>query len=96
MVGHQTLNLAIGVRVPASQPIKSNKLRADPPIAPDRARLGRAREMLHYAGTRGASWPLLRTVVCSELEGIAAMSGYLFKLAHHPLGCQAKIHRRMI
>jgi hypothetical protein len=28
MVGLQTLNLAIGVRVPASQPIKSNKLRA--------------------------------------------------------------------
>ena len=28
MVGHQTLNLAIGVRVPASQPNKSNKLRA--------------------------------------------------------------------
>lgn len=28
MVGHQTLNLAIGVRVPASQPIDFNKLRA--------------------------------------------------------------------
>ena len=28
MVGLQTLNLAIGVRVPASQPTKSNKLRA--------------------------------------------------------------------
>src|SRR5258708_40316351 len=28
----------------------------------------------------------LRTVVCSELEGIAADSGYPFKLAHHTLG----------
>ena|GEM_PF-1691263 len=28
MVGLQTLDLAIGVRVPASQPISSNKLRA--------------------------------------------------------------------
>ncbi len=28
MVGLQTLNLAIGVRVPASQPNRSNKLRA--------------------------------------------------------------------
>ena len=28
MVGLQTLDLAIGVRVPASQPIRHNKLRA--------------------------------------------------------------------
>jgi hypothetical protein len=28
MVGLQTLDLAIGVRVPASQPIKSNQIRA--------------------------------------------------------------------
>src|SRR2546430_1530742 len=34
----------------------------------------------------------LRTVVCSELEGIAAMSGYPFKLAHHSLGSQAEVH----
>src|SRR5260221_5735387 len=34
----------------------------------------------------------LRTVVCSELEGIAADSGYPFKLAHHPLGGQAEVH----
>src|SRR5437899_2651880 len=27
----------------------------------------------------------LRTIVCSKLEGIAAMSGYPFKLAHHSL-----------
>src|SRR5713226_8435263 len=33
----------------------------------------------------------LRTVVCSELEGIAANSGYPFKLAHHPLGSQAEV-----
>src|SRR5258708_11368483 len=33
----------------------------------------------------------LRTVVCSELEGIAADSGYPFKLAHHPLGRQAEV-----
>src|SRR5712691_1538903 len=35
----------------------------------------------------------LRTVVCSELEGIAADSGYPFKLAHHALGCQTEVHR---
>src|ERR1700730_17891669 len=35
----------------------------------------------------------LRTVVCSELEGIAADSGYPFKLAHHALGGQAEVHR---
>src|SRR6266850_8483530 len=35
----------------------------------------------------------LRTVVCSELEGIAADSGYPFKLAHHSLGRQAEVHR---
>ena len=29
MVGHQTLNLAIGVRVPASQPIKSNQIQEE-------------------------------------------------------------------
>ena len=34
----------------------------------------------------------LRTVVCSELEGIAADSGYPFKLAHHALGCQVEVH----
>src|SRR5882672_75464 len=34
----------------------------------------------------------LRTVVCSELEGIAAMSGYPFKLAHYSLGRQAEVH----
>src|SRR5260221_12512154 len=33
----------------------------------------------------------LRTVVCSELEGIAADSGYPFKLAHHSLGRQAEV-----
>src|ERR1700681_1004805 len=33
----------------------------------------------------------LRTVVCSELEGIAADSGYPFKLAHHALGRQAEV-----
>src|SRR3979411_1495597 len=35
----------------------------------------------------------LWTVVCSELEGIAADSGYPFKLAHHSLGGQAEVHR---
>src|SRR6266481_7042999 len=34
----------------------------------------------------------LRTVVCSELEGIAADSGYRFKLAHHAFGRQAEVH----
>jgi hypothetical protein len=34
----------------------------------------------------------LWTVVCSELEGIAADSGYPFKLAHHSLGSQAEVH----
>src|SRR5258708_32043284 len=33
----------------------------------------------------------LWTVVCSELEGIAADSGYPFKLAHHSLGRQAEV-----
>src|SRR3977135_140418 len=33
----------------------------------------------------------LRTVVSSELEGIAADSGYPFKLAHHALGRQAEV-----
>src|SRR6266403_5176829 len=33
----------------------------------------------------------LRTVVRSELEGIAADSGYPFKLAHHPLSCQTEV-----
>src|SRR6266852_4043325 len=33
----------------------------------------------------------LWTIVCSELERVAADSGYPFKLAHHPLGCQAEV-----
>src|SRR5258706_6349788 len=33
----------------------------------------------------------LRTIVCSQLEGIAADSGYPFKLAHHALGGQAEV-----
>src|SRR5881394_1332334 len=35
----------------------------------------------------------VRTVVCSELERVAADSGYPFKLAHHSLGRQAEVHR---
>src|SRR6267142_5638508 len=33
----------------------------------------------------------LRTVVCSELEGIAADRCYPFKLAHHALGGQTEV-----
>jgi YD repeat-containing protein len=35
----------------------------------------------------------LRTVVCSELERVAAQRGYLIKLAHDPLGRQVKVDR---
>src|SRR5258707_10726423 len=35
----------------------------------------------------------LRTVVCSELERVAADSGYLVKLAHDPRGRQVKVNR---
>src|SRR5258706_5791166 len=33
----------------------------------------------------------LRSIVCSQLEGIAADSGYPVKLAHHALGGQAAV-----
>src|SRR5437763_2921776 len=39
-------------------------------------------------GQRDELW----TVVCSELEGIAADSGYPFKLAHHSLGGKTEVN----
>src|ERR1700681_376707 len=57
-------------------------------------RLARFDELEHHSVLFGpvsqSQGDELRTVVCSELEGIAADSGYSFKLAHHPLGRQAE------
>src|SRR2546430_13855839 len=51
------------------------------------------RNTMRFGPLRQSQGDELRTVVCSELEGIAADSGYPFKLAHHPLGGQAEVHR---
>src|SRR5436190_20525406 len=60
-------------------------------------RFARFDELERYAMLRGpfsqGQSDELRTVVCSELEGIAADSGYPFKLAYHSLGRQAEVHR---
>src|SRR6266446_8127676 len=60
-------------------------------------RLARFDELKHHSVLFGpvsqSQGDKLRTVVCSELEGIAAMSGYPFKLAHHPLSGQTEVHR---
>src|SRR5882757_3101042 len=59
-------------------------------------RLPRFDELEHYVVLLGPFSQRQRdelwTVVCSELEGIAADRGYPFKLAHHPLGRQAEVH----
>src|SRR5260370_10645630 len=60
-------------------------------------RFARFDELTHHAVLFGpfsqGQRDELRTVVCSKLEARAADSGYPFKLRHHPLGSQAKIHR---
>src|SRR6267378_6259063 len=50
------------------------------------------RNTMRFGPLRQSQCDELRSVVCSELEGIAADSGYPFKLAHHPLGRQAEVH----
>src|SRR5258706_4156248 len=50
------------------------------------------RNTMLFSPLRHSQGDELRTIVCSELEGIAADSGYSFKLAHHPLGGHAEVH----
>src|SRR5258706_8907684 len=48
------------------------------------------RNTMLFGPLRQSQGDELRTVVCSELEGIAADRGCPFKLAHHPLAGPAE------